>query len=205
MGRQFREEMLRTIARWQEPPPARTAKVLPVPDEGPKKRRGGRRARALKERYGLTDVRRAANRVAFGRAEEEATVDGETVGLGMLGGKAGAGSAGSRLRVAARANKATLSAKQQKKYSKWLGPGGSGGAGGGTMSTLGAGGVGGGAGSVSGLASSLAFTPVQGIELVDPARAVAAAAAAADKARGGTESYFSSLGGFKSARPQQPK
>lgn len=206
VGRRFREEMLRTIARWQEPPPARTAKVLPVPDEGPTKRRGGRRARALKERFGLTDVRQAANRVAFGHAEEEVTVDDETVGLGMLGGKSGAGSAGSRLRVAARVNKATLSAKQQKKYSKWLGPGaGSGGVGGGTMSTLGGVGGAGGAGAVSGLASSLAFTPVQGIELVDPARAAAAAAAAADKARGGTESYFSSLGGFKSARPQQPK
>lgn len=209
VGRQFREAMLRTIARWQEPPPARTAKVLPVPDEGPKKRRGGRRARALKERYGLTDVRQAANRVAFGHAEEEVTVDDETVGLGMLGGKSGAGSAGSRLRVAARANKATLSAKQQKKYSRWLGLGGAGGAGGGagggTMSTLGVGGSGSGAGSVSGLASSLAFTPVQGIELVDPARATAVAAAAADRARGGTESYFSSGGGFKSARPLPPK
>lgn len=198
VGARFREEMLETIARWQEPPPARTAKVLPVPDEGPKKRRGGRRARAAKERFGLTDVRQAANRVAFGHAEEEVTVDDETVGLGMLGGKSGAGSAGSRLRVAARANNATLSLKQQKKFSKWMGPGGSGGAGGGagggTTSSLGA---------VSGLASSLAFTPVQGIELVDPARAAAAAAAAADKARGGTESYFSSLGGFKSARPQQ--
>lgn len=201
VGLRFREAMLATIARWQEPPPARTAKVLPVPDEGPKKRRGGRRARAMKERFGLTDVRQAANRVAFGHAEEEVTVDDETVGLGMLGGRSGAGSAGSRLRVAARANKATLSAKQQKKYSKWLGPGGGAGGGGaaGTASTFG------GAGSISGLASSLAFTPVQGIELVDPARAAAVAAAAADKARGGTESYFSSLGGFKSARPQLPK
>ena len=211
VGRQFRDEMLKTIARWQEPPPARTAKVLPVPDEGPKKRRGGRRARAMKERFGLTDVRQAANRVAFGHAEEEVTVDDETVGLGMLGGKSGAGSAGSRLRVAARVNKATLSVKQQKKYSKWLGGPSGGGAGGGaggvgTMSTLGGvGGAGGAGGPVSGLASSLAFTPVQGIELVDPARAAAAAAAAADKARGGTESYFSSLGGFKSARPQPPK
>ena len=204
VGRRLREAMLQTIARWQEPPPARTAKVLPVPDEGPKKRRGGRRARAMKERFGLTDVRQAANRVAFGHAEEEVTVDDETVGLGMLGGRSGGGGAGSRLRVAARANKATLSAKQQKKYSKWLGPGS---AAGGTASTLGLGGAGGGgaSGSVSGLASSLAFTPVQGIELVDPARAAAVAAAAADKARGGTESYFSSLGGFKSARPQPPK
>ena len=204
-GRRLREAMLQTIARWQEPPPARTAKVLPVPDEGPKKRRGGRRARAMKERFGLTDVRQAANRVAFGHAEEEVTVDDETVGLGMLGGRSGGGGVcgleaarggqGQQGDAVGQAAEEVLEVARARVRGRR------------TASTLSLGGAGGGgaSGSVSGLASSLAFTPVQGIELVDPARAAAVAAAAADKARGGTESYFSSLGGFKSARPQPPK
>lgn len=47
---------------------------------------------------------------------------------------------------------------------------------------------------VSGMSSSLAFTPVQGIELENPS---ARAATGFDK-RSGTESYFSDYAGFKS-------
>jgi hypothetical protein len=47
------------IAKWQEPPPAKQIKPLPAPDAEVKKRRGGRRLRKMKERYGLTDVRGA--------------------------------------------------------------------------------------------------------------------------------------------------
>jgi U4/U6 small nuclear ribonucleoprotein PRP31 len=34
----------------QEPPPAKLPKPLPVPDSEPKKKRGGRRLRKMKER-----------------------------------------------------------------------------------------------------------------------------------------------------------
>lgn len=44
----------------------------------PKKRRGGKRFRKMKERYGLTDVRKAANRVNFNQPEEE-VIDGDEV------------------------------------------------------------------------------------------------------------------------------
>ena len=97
----------------------------------------------------------------------------QVVGLGTLGRDAASG----RLRVQARQQKIRLTTKAQKKLARSA-----------------AGRVGGGA--VSGLASSLAFTPVQGIELEDPA---ARAAAAEDAGRDGTESYFSALGGFRSA------
>ena len=50
------EEMEKKVEKWQEPPPAKQTKVLPVPDMEPKKRRGGRRHRKMKERYGLTGV-----------------------------------------------------------------------------------------------------------------------------------------------------
>ena len=47
-GREMKEEMLRKIEKWQEPPPAKTGKVLPRPDEEVKKRRGGKRYRKMK-------------------------------------------------------------------------------------------------------------------------------------------------------------
>ena len=49
-GRALREEVSRKIEKWQEPPPARQPKPLPVPDAEPKKKRGGRRHRKMKER-----------------------------------------------------------------------------------------------------------------------------------------------------------
>ena len=59
--------------------------MLPVPDLEPKKRRGGKRYRKMKEKYGLTDVQKAANRVQFNQAEEEFLDGEEVVGLGMVG------------------------------------------------------------------------------------------------------------------------
>jgi U4/U6 small nuclear ribonucleoprotein PRP31 len=192
-GEEMRAAMAAKIEKWQEPPPAKTKLVLPAPDAAPKKRRGGRRARKEKERYGLTDVRAAANRAAFGVPEEEVYADDDVVGLGTLG---GGGTGAGKLRLAARSQGVRLSAKQQKKYARRLGPG-----------------IAGGAGPVSGLASSLAFTPVQGIELTDPAAAAAAAAAAAGGAGGasgsgrvgdgGAASYFSESSGFRSVVPGQ--
>ena len=52
--------------------------MLPAPDMEPKKRRGGKRFRKMKERYGLTGVRNAANRVNFNQPEEE-VIDGDEV------------------------------------------------------------------------------------------------------------------------------
>ena len=61
-------EMKKKVDKWQEPAPAKQHKVLPVPDMEPKKRRGGRRFRKMKERYGLTDMRKAANRSVYLRS-----------------------------------------------------------------------------------------------------------------------------------------
>ncbi len=54
--------------------------MLPAPDMEPKKRRGGRRFRKMKERYAMSDVRKAANRVTFNQPEEE-VLDGDEVRL----------------------------------------------------------------------------------------------------------------------------
>lgn len=166
-GEKMREEMQKKIEKWQEPPPAKINKPLPVPDQEPKKRRGGRRLRKLKERYGMTDVRKLQNRVNFNQAEEEFLDGDEVIGLGALG-KEGSG----RLRVNV-SNKQSLSAKAQKKFK---------------LKAYGSG------GGTSGLSSSLAFTPIQGIELENPNKNM-------DAERSGTESYFSELGGFSKVIP----
>eukprot|EP01027_Heterolobosea_sp_BB2_P005205 GEZU01007975.1.p1 GENE.GEZU01007975.1~~GEZU01007975.1.p1 ORF type:complete len:555 (+),score=196.05 GEZU01007975.1:52-1665(+) len=86
-GQRLREQIEAQIKKWQEPPPAKQEKPLPVPDEKPKKRRGGKRLRKEKERYKMTEMRKQANRIQFGTPEDE-TVEGK--GLGMLG-KSGSG------------------------------------------------------------------------------------------------------------------
>jgi len=168
-GREFAEEITKKIEKWQEPPPARTAKPLPAPGVEQKKRRGGRRARALKERYGISDMRKAANRVNFNEAEVEVGYEGE--GLGTLGTSAGVAAVGGRLRLAQKA------AKLIKTDSK-----------GGRSTYAGSSGT-------SGMASSLAFTPIQGIELVNPNRAKPDAAS-------GTDSVFSERRGFSNVARQ---
>jgi U4/U6 small nuclear ribonucleoprotein PRP31 len=70
IGQDFREEIRKKIEKWQEPPPPKQPKPLPVPDSDPKKKRGGRRLRKMKERYALTDMRKLANRMKFGTPEE---------------------------------------------------------------------------------------------------------------------------------------
>ena len=103
----MRKEVQAKIEKWQEPPPAKTVKPLPAPDFEKKKKRGGKRARAAKERYGMSEMRKAANRVNFNVPEEEIGFTGE--GLGALGQSGTAG----RLRVAAGNSK-----KMQKDASK---------------------------------------------------------------------------------------
>lgn len=167
VGRAFREEIRKKIDKWQEPPPAKQPKPLPVPDSEPKKKRGGRRLRKMKERYAITDMRKLANRMQFGVPEESSLGDGLGEGYGMLG-QAGSG----KLRVSVGQNK--LAAKVAKKFKERSFGGG----------------------ATSGLTSSLAFTPVQGIELSNPQ-------ALANQLGSGTQStYFSETGTFsKIKRP----
>ncbi|ESQ35281.1 hypothetical protein EUTSA_v10009759mg [Eutrema salsugineum] len=168
-GKALREEILKKIDKWQEPCPARQPKPLPVPDFGPKKRRGGRRHRKTKERYGMTKMREQANRVAFGVTPEESSLgDGLGEGYGMLG-----HAKSNRLRVSSVPSKLKLSAKVAKKLKERQ--------------------YSGGANTSSGfMTSSLAFTPVQGIELCNPH---------ALRLDSGTQStYFSDLGTFSSVK-----
>ena len=174
-GKRMREEMEKKIEKWQEPPPARIIKPLAIPDAGPKKRRGGRRLRKQKERYGMTELRKAQNRVNFNQVEEE-IMDGEdSVGLGLIG-EGGAGGMG-KLKLQVSNKKQKVSKAMQKKIDA-------------QKSFRG--------GAASGLSSSIAFTPIQGIELVNPLSNQGGTKE--DANRKGTESYFSTFGGFSQAR-----
>ncbi len=185
-GLDLKQACLERLDKLTEPPPNKGPRALPAPDDKPSRKRGGRRARKAKEATAMTDLRKQQNRMAFGKEEKEVgygTGEG-TKGLGMVGlendGRIRAGQIDQRTR-----------ARLSKKNPGW-------GAGAGTASTVngmasslrgfgsaaaggaastlraqglrtsGVGGGGGGAAGLAGTASSIAFTPVQGLELVDP-------------------------------------
>ncbi|CAG9939314.1 unnamed protein product [Clonostachys rosea f. rosea IK726] len=174
-GEELKQACLDRLEKLTEPPPNKGQRALPIPDDKPARKRGGRRARKAKEALAMTDLRKAQNRVAFGKEEIEVgygTGSG-TVGMGMIGqgndGKIRGMQVDNRTR-------AKLSAKNK-------GWGAASTVGGGASSIGGFGqasgidlrgkglrnsGVGSTIGSGAGTASSLAFTPVQGLELVDP-------------------------------------
>ncbi|ERF73479.1 hypothetical protein EPUS_04102 [Endocarpon pusillum Z07020] len=182
MGLDLKQACLERLDKLTEPPPNKGPRALPAPDDKPSRKRGGRRARKAKEATAMTDLRKQQNRMAFGKEEKEVgygTGEG-TKGLGMVGlendGRIRAGQIDQRTR-----------AKLSKKNPGWGGGGGtastvngmasslrgfgSAAAAGGAATTLRAQGLrtsGVGAGNLAGTASSIAFTPVQGLELVDP-------------------------------------
>ncbi|KAG6008959.1 hypothetical protein E4U21_003511 [Claviceps maximensis] len=179
-GDQLKSQCLERLEKLTEPPPNKGLRALPVPGDKPSRKRGGRRVRKAKEAVAMTELRKAQNRVAFGKEEKEVGYGtGEvTVGMGMIGQQNDG-----RIRNVQidQRTRAKLSAKSKG----WGGASSVGGAassiGGfgqtpGSMDLRGKGlrasGVGSTVGSAigtgAGTASSLAFTPVQGLQLVDP-------------------------------------
>ncbi|KAJ2493162.1 U4/U6-U5 snRNP complex subunit prp31 [Coemansia sp. RSA 2050] len=139
MGRKFREELDAQVEKLLEAAPINAVKPLPVPGEGPKRRRGGRKARKAREPYMVTELQKQRDRLQFGKFQDEVIVMDEMQGLGMMGQSVG------HIRATQMNNKAK--AKVAKKYEKYMkaptGP------------------------AASGIAT-IAFTPVQGFELINP-------------------------------------
>jgi U4/U6 small nuclear ribonucleoprotein PRP31 len=81
-GLRLRQEIIEAIDKASELPPARAVKPLAVPeiDKPNKSRRGGRRARAWKEKYGLTELQKRAGRLQFGHVEGDLDIDGTVIG-----------------------------------------------------------------------------------------------------------------------------
>lgn len=181
VGVEFREQVEKKIEKFQEPHQAKHSRSLPAPIDAPQKKRGGRRVRRQKERYAVTELRKQANRMNFGELEE----DMYQSDLGLNRGNIGKGGTGGRLRMAQVDDKTkvrisqTLKRNLQKQQATW-----------------------GGASSIkkhtSGTASSVAFTPLQGLEIVNPSAA-----------EYGTESesqkYFSSSAAFMKVKTPRPK
>jgi len=175
-GEELKAACLERLEKLTEPPPNKGQRALPAPDDKPARKRGGRRARKAKEATAMTDLRKAQNRMVFGKEEKEVgygTGDG-TKGLGMIG-QANEGRI-RNLQIDQR-TKAKLSAKNKGwggatpvngSASSLRGFGQGPGSGidlrGKGLRSSGVGTTGAGAGT----ASSIAFTPVQGLELVDP-------------------------------------
>ncbi|KAH6564364.1 hypothetical protein BASA61_004293 [Batrachochytrium salamandrivorans] len=164
-GKGYREDIEKKIEVLLQPPPSQKTKALPIPDEGPKKRRGGRRVRKAKERNAQTDLRKAQNRMVFGEAEEEYGYGGEeTVGLGMVGrqtGKIRGTQLDTRVKVSV--------AKKHRAFASH-------------------------SAHTSGLSSSVAFTPIKGIELENPEVAL-------QRVKEANNKYFSG-GQFKKPLPR---
>lgn len=180
LGEELKQQCFQRLEKLTEPPPNSGTKALPAPDDKPSRKRGGRRARKAKEAVAMTEIRKAQNRVAFGKEEAEVgygTGEG-TVGLGMLGqqndGRIRSTQIDQRTRAKlSKSNKGWGTATPASGTASSLRGFGQGGLGG-TASVLQAKGLRSsgigtslGAGS-AGTASTIAFTPVQGLELVDP-------------------------------------
>lgn len=189
-GVKLHEELLKKIEKLLEPPPQKLEKVLPIPKEGGgKKKRGGRKARKAKERNGMTELRKMQNRMEFGKQEEEAMGYDESVGLGMIH-----SSASGRIRAqgAEDRSKSRMSKANKNRLAALKTASGAGG-----MSSVLRGGL------VDGTASSLSFTPVQGIELVDPSRqSTAGRAQGVENAKWFKQGQFSLLRGAKANLPR---
>ncbi|KAG8140503.1 putative U4-U6 small nuclear ribonucleoprotein [Naja naja] len=164
----------RKFDKWQEPPPVKQVKPLPAPLDGQRKKRGGRRYRKMKERLGLTEIRKQANRMSFGEIEEDAYQEDLGFSLGHLG-KSGSGRV--RQTQVNEATKARISKTLQKQSMVYGG-----------KSTI--------RDRSSGTASSVAFTPLQGLEIVNPQ-------AAEKKVTEANQKYFSSMAEFLKVKSEK--
>ncbi|XP_058464245.1 U4/U6 small nuclear ribonucleoprotein Prp31 [Malaya genurostris] len=173
IGQRLREDIEKKLDKLQEPPPVKFVKPLPKPIEGGKKKRGGKRVRKMKERYAITEFRKQANRMNFGDIDEDAYQDDLGYTRGTIG-KTGTG----RIRLPQIDEKTkvriskTLQKNLQKQQQVW---------GGSTTVKK----------QISGTASSVAFTPLQGLEIVNPQAAEKSVSESSAK-------YFSNTSGFLS-------
>lgn len=83
-GVKLRSQIEAKIDKLLAPPEQTPNKALPAPIEIKSKKRGGRRFRKMKERFQMSDLRKAQNKMEFGKQEETILDDfGEEIGLGM--------------------------------------------------------------------------------------------------------------------------
>ena len=147
VGITMRQDILKKLEKAQAPPPARLEKSLPKPDALHKKKRGGKRFRKTKDARSMSEARKAANRMGFGELQEDMyqTEMGQTLGA------MSAASAGSFRTLETKKTKGgTISKKMKKRLAQQQTRAGN------LSAITGVGPSG---------TSSVAFTPVQGLEI----------------------------------------
>jgi U4/U6 small nuclear ribonucleoprotein PRP31 len=82
-GEKFKDFIGKKMEKIKEPKAPALKKPLPRPDDKPRTKRGGKRARGQKKRLEQTQMRALKNRMKFGEAESEFRETGK--GFGMLG------------------------------------------------------------------------------------------------------------------------
>jgi len=188
-GSEFLADIVSKIEKWQEAPAAAAVKALPIPLQRVKSRRGGRRHRKDRERNAVGDLSKQKKRMFFGREELVDEYTGE--GLGMIG-QEGTGV----LRIQQQKEAAKLSKRLSQKTQARLGKNhvlsGSKAAlaGLGTVTSL---------ANISGTASSIAFSPAVGMQLV---KTESAATRAIHKAN---NTYFSTNANFNKVKQEAGK
>lgn len=109
-GEKLLRKVKKDLEKYLEPKHGQEKQPLTVPDEKPKRRRGGKKYRKIKERMGLTDTRQLKNRLKFGTDfSQDVDLNGNE-DRGMLGQKY----AGGKLRVSKKIQKMKLTQKQKK-------------------------------------------------------------------------------------------
>lgn len=177
LGKKFRQQVEKDLRTMQTPPESRGPRALPAPLEPISKKRGGKRLRKMKDQNAMTEMRKLQNRMKFGEAEDEIGFGDESEGLGML-----TQSGSIRAFAVDNRTKAKLSKKMQTRLAQVSG----------IKTSLGK-------DTPSGLQSSLSFTPVQGIELINPSLNDAARETLAKKA---SDKWF--LGGTFTQIKREP-
>ncbi|KRX06142.1 hypothetical protein PPERSA_00022 [Pseudocohnilembus persalinus] len=169
-GKRIKELMLQRYDQIQKPQEGKLDKPLPPPDDKPKPKRGGKRFRKMKERLAMTEIRKYQNRLSFG-TEAEDDWRGTGKGYGQLTNKVGQSSGKSKINMN-KNQKLKLSKKQQQRLIQQNNA------------------------DADGLSSSIAFTPVQGMELVNPSQRLA---------NKRPENYFNKESGFKTVLEEKKK
>jgi U4/U6 small nuclear ribonucleoprotein PRP31 len=113
VGREMLKDLTQKFEKSKLPKAGQRRKPLPIPDDVPKKRRGGRKFRRAKEKLALTEARAAKNRIKFGAAFDETIGGINPDELGMLA-QMGSG----KLKIQKKAQKMSLSKKQHQRLDK---------------------------------------------------------------------------------------
>ncbi|PAV77337.1 hypothetical protein WR25_08416 [Diploscapter pachys] len=182
IGSKLLEEIHHKMEKLLEPPPVKATKALPKPLDKASKKRGGRRVRKMKERLGMTDLRKKANRMNFGELGEDVMQDNIGFDLGQV--KTGNAAGGSiRRGVVDSKTRVRMSQKLQRQLERQRAQAGG-------LTSI--------RSKVAGTVSSVTFTPVQGIEIVNPNAAAERAVAPS------SSNYFSSSATFVKVATPRP-